>query len=149
EHVTLVSDLDTAMEEGQGAVVLATLHSAKGLEFPHVTIVGMDDGLLPLKFGSGYLSRAEMAEERRLAYVGVTRAQKTLALTRAAQRMMFGRIDRYAPSPFWRNIQESLSVDITRSSGHMGSFGSSAGRSGSTYGNRDRRGGFGGGQGRR
>src|SRR5690606_17158830 len=74
---------------------------------------------------------------------------KTLALTRAAQRMMFGRIDRYAPSPFWRNIQESLSVDITRSSGHMGSFGSSAGRSGSTYGNRDRRGGFGGGQGRR
>src|SRR5690606_8450778 len=125
EHVTLVSDLDTAMEEGQGAVVLATLHSAKGLEFPHVTIVGMDDGLLPLRLGSGCLCRAEMAEERRLAYVGGTRAQTTLALTRAAQRMMFGRIDRYAPSPFWRNIQESLSVDITRASGHMGSFGSS------------------------
>ncbi|MGE4284404.1 MAG: DNA helicase PcrA [Clostridia bacterium] len=87
EQVSLVSDIDNYDEE-QDAVVLMTLHSAKGLEFPIVFLCGMEEGIFP-----GYRSSAseeELEEERRLCYVGITRAQEELNLTHAFQRTLFG-----------------------------------------------------------
>ena len=87
EEVALISDLDS-YDENADSVVMMTLHSAKGLEFPYVFIVGMEDGIFP-----GELSRyneEDMEEERRLCYVGITRAKKELYLSSASTRMMFG-----------------------------------------------------------
>ena len=82
EEVALVADIDS-LDEDQEYVVLMTLHSAKGLEFPRVYLAGMEDGLFP-----GYMSinagdREELEEERRLCYVGITRAEQELTLTSA------------------------------------------------------------------
>jgi DNA helicase-2/ATP-dependent DNA helicase PcrA len=87
EQISLVSDIDNYDEE-QDAVVLMTLHSAKGLEFPIVFLCGMEEGIFP-----GYRSSAdqeELEEERRLCYVGITRAQEQLYITHAFQRTLFG-----------------------------------------------------------
>ncbi|MFR1225773.1 MAG: ATP-dependent helicase, partial [Mediterraneibacter faecis] len=89
EEVALVADIDS-LDEDQEYVVLMTLHSAKGLEFPRVYLAGMEDGLFP-----GYMSinagdREELEEERRLCYVGITRAEQELTLTSARRRMVHG-----------------------------------------------------------
>jgi DNA helicase II / ATP-dependent DNA helicase PcrA len=91
---------------GADAVKLMTLHSAKGLEFPRVYMVGMEEGLLPHKRTIDG-SEAEIAEERRLAYVGVTRAQETLTLTRAASRRKWGKPRKSLPSRFLREMRRS------------------------------------------
>lgn len=105
EHVALITDLEFAEETqgGAGAVRLMTIHAAKGLEFPHVTVVGLEDGILPMG------GPDELAEERRLAYVAITRAEKTLALTRARRRFVFGDVRTSPPSPFLEAVEGTLS----------------------------------------
>lgn len=87
-------------------VSLSTLHAAKGLEFPVVFIVGCEDGLLPFHWGKP--DAAALAEERRLAYVGMTRAKDRLVLSRAAQRHWRGAMHRLDPSPFLAAIEAEL-----------------------------------------
>ena len=87
-------------------VSLLTLHAAKGLEFPVVFIVGLEDGLLPLYWSEP--DEAAMAEERRLFYVGMTRAKDRLILSRARQRHWRGRLHILEPSPFLRDIENEL-----------------------------------------
>jgi DNA helicase-2/ATP-dependent DNA helicase PcrA len=82
---------DSAEDSGPDAVSLMTLHSAKGLEFPRVYLVGMEEGLLPHKRSVESDLEKDIAEERRLAYVGVTRAMDHLTLTRAVSRMKWGK----------------------------------------------------------
>ena len=89
EKVALVADIDN-LEENQDYVVLMTLHSAKGLEFPHVYLVGMEDGLFPSYMTVTSDDPDEMEEERRLMYVGITRAMSLLTLTYAKRRMIRG-----------------------------------------------------------
>lgn len=112
EHIMLVSDLDTVNEADRTTVKLMTVHGAKGLEFPHVTIIGMEDGLMPSRFGSRQMTRADLEEERRLAYVAITRAEQTLALTRARKRFVFGQIEMYPESPFLKDVKHLLSTDV-------------------------------------
>lgn len=111
EEVALVADIDN-LEEESNHVVLMTLHSAKGLEFPYVYMAGMEEGLFP-----SYMSimadnpQEEVEEERRLCYVGITRAQKELTLTAARQRMIRGETQYNQVSRFVREIpQEDLDV---------------------------------------
>ena len=107
EEVALVSDIDN-IDSGDGKVLLMTLHSAKGLEFQRVYIAGMEDGLFP---GMGTISsgeREEMEEERRLAYVGITRAREYLTLTCAKMRMMHGETQFNPVSRFIREIPKEL-----------------------------------------
>ncbi|MHC4870953.1 MAG: ATP-dependent helicase [Planctomycetota bacterium] len=97
EEVALVADVDF-WNDSADAVTLMTIHSAKGLEFNNVFVVGIEDGLLPHK--NSLETPAEIEEERRLLYVAMTRAEKRLYLTTAAQRMQWGRIDVTMPSMF-------------------------------------------------
>lgn len=96
EDVALVADVDQ-WDRSLDAVTLMTLHSAKGLEFPRVYLVGLEANLLPHQNAEG---TAALEEERRLFYVGITRAEKALTITRATQRMMWGKMDFALPSPF-------------------------------------------------
>ena len=105
ESTALVADIDE-WDEGAGAVTLMTLHTAKGLEFPAVFIVGMEDGVFPHMRSLG--EPDELEEERRLAYVGITRAQDRLYLTSAWQRMLFGGSSYNPPSRFLQEIPDSL-----------------------------------------
>ena len=105
EEVALMTDIDNYNEEAD-TVVLMTLHSAKGLEFPVVFIPGMERGIFP-GIQSLY-SASEMEEERRLAYVGNTRAKERLYLTHARTRMLYGSTSHNAPSPFLEEIPEGL-----------------------------------------
>ena len=105
EGITLSSDLDN-MEETEETVTLMTLHSAKGLEFPVVFLVGMEEGIFP-----GYKSigeQKELEEERRLCYVGVTRAKENLFLTNSKQRTTFGSTTHNPPSRFLQEIPKDL-----------------------------------------
>ena len=107
EEVALVSDLDS-MEDEDNRVLLMTLHSAKGLEFPVVYLAGMEDGLFP-----GYMTinsddEADMEEERRLAYVGITRAKQELMITCAKCRMVRGETQYNPVSRFVREIPQGL-----------------------------------------
>ena len=105
EGITLSSDLDN-MEESEESVTLMTLHSAKGLEFPVVFLVGMEEGIFP-----GYKSigeQKELEEERRLCYVGVTRAKENLFLTNSKQRTTFGSTTHNPPSRFLQEIPKEL-----------------------------------------
>lgn len=108
EEVALVSDIDN-LEEERDNIVLMTLHSAKGLEFPYVYICGMEEGIFP-----GYMSihaenpQEEIEEERRLCYVGITRAMKCLSLTAAKQRMLRGETQFNKPSRFIQEIPRYL-----------------------------------------
>lgn len=88
EHISLMSDVDTYDPDANDAVTLMTLHAAKGLEFPEVFLVGMDDGLLP--FSRSLDQEDQLEEERRLCYVGMTRAMHRLHLIRAHTRTLFG-----------------------------------------------------------
>ena len=90
EEVALVADIDS-LEEDQDYVVLMTLHSAKGLEFPHVYLAGMEDGLFPSYMTITGDDPEELEEERRLCYVGITRAEQKLTMTCARKRMVRGR----------------------------------------------------------
>jgi len=104
-EVSLVSDVDTA-EFGRNAVTLMTLHAAKGLEFPVVFITGLEEGLFPL--GGADLERKEMEEERRLMYVGVTRAKQKLYLSWAVTRYRFGELSPSSRSRFLGEIDDAL-----------------------------------------
>jgi DNA helicase-2/ATP-dependent DNA helicase PcrA len=105
ESTALIADIDE-WDEGAGAVTLMTLHTAKGLEFPAVFIVGMEDGVFPHMRSLG--DPEELEEERRLAYVGITRAQDKLYLTSAWQRMLFGGSSYNPPSRFLQEVPEVL-----------------------------------------
>ena len=107
EEISLYTDLEQ-YNEGDDAVVMMTIHSAKGLEFPHVFLVGFEDGLFPGMRAIG--DREEMEEERRLCYVAITRAKKTLTLSHARQRMIYGRTSSALPSRFLKEIPESCIV---------------------------------------
>lgn len=157
EHVALVADADSipnrpASAEGenasaaqiaaeaaeakaQGMVTLMTLHTAKGLEFPVVFLTGMEHGLFPHQ--RALTDEKEMSEERRLAYVGLTRAMERLYLTRSETRTMWGKSQFNPPSPFLEEIPEEL-IEWKRTAGFSG-FGASGmgaygARGGSSYG---------------
>ena len=108
EAVSLVTDMDGDDPE-QSAVTLMTLHSAKGLEFPVVFLLGLDDGVFPHMRSLG--EPDELEEERRLCYVGITRARERLYLVHAWSRMLFGQTSYYPPSRFLDEIPEAL-VDV-------------------------------------
>jgi DNA helicase-2/ATP-dependent DNA helicase PcrA len=104
EEIALYTDLEQ-YNEGDDAAVMMTMHSAKGLEFPHVFLVGFEDGLFPGMRAIG--DAEEMEEERRLCYVAITRAKKTLTISHAQQRMLYGRTNAALPSRFLKEIPES------------------------------------------
>ena len=105
EKITLSSDIDS-MEDKSDLVTMMTLHSAKGLEFPIVFMVGMEEGLLPHQ--RSYDSEAELEEERRLCYVGLTRAEEHLYLTHARSRRLYRDVDYRLPSRFIEEIPPEL-----------------------------------------
>ena len=107
EDITLIADVDNYSQDDD-AVVLMTLHSAKGLEFPYVFIVGMEEGIFPSFKSIVYGGIDEVEEERRLCYVGITRAKKELFLTYAKCRMNQGMTNYNAPSRFLKEIPENL-----------------------------------------
>ena len=107
ENVALVSDID-AMEENNGSVALMTLHSAKGLEFPVVFLAGMEENVFPTRRAKNELTRSAMEEERRLCYVGVTRARQKLYLINAQSRALFGDSSYNRPSRFIEEIPWEL-----------------------------------------
>ncbi len=106
EQISLISDIDSYDTESD-KVVLMTIHSAKGLEFPNVFLVGMEEGIFPGN-QSLYGGNEEIEEERRLAYVAITRAKRKLIITHTAMRMLFGSTNRNLPSRFLREIPEEL-----------------------------------------
>ncbi len=107
EDVALVADIDS-LDESTDYVVLMTLHSAKGLEFPHVYLAGMEDGLFPSYMTITADDPAELEEERRLCYVGITRAEKDLTLTCARKRMVHGETQYKKMSRFLKEIPLEL-----------------------------------------
>ena len=107
EEVALYTDIEE-YNDSDDAAVMMTLHTAKGLEFPHVYMVGLEDGLFPGMRAIGEYE--EMEEERRLCYVGITRAMQTLTITHARQRMLYGRTNAALPSRFLREIPDDLIV---------------------------------------
>ena len=110
EQVALVNDVDS-FEQEESKVTLMTLHAAKGLEFPIVFLCGLEEGLFP--HSRTLMNPDEVEEERRLAYVGITRAEKELFISNATTRTVFGRTSSYLPSRFIDEIPEEL-VDSLR-----------------------------------
>ena len=110
EEVALVADIDTVDPE-QDYVLLMTLHSAKGLEFPRVFMAGMENGIFPSYMSINYGDGSELEEERRLCYVGITRAMKELTMTCARQRMVRGETQYNKVSQFVQEIPRDL-VDL-------------------------------------
>ena len=146
EEIALMTDIDNYNSDNE-SVVMMTLHSAKGLEFPVVFIVGMEEGLFP---GNQVMyDPTEIEEERRLCYVGITRAKEKLYITNARQRMLFGNTSLTRPSRFLNEIPEEL-TDFERNepqqsfysgysggySGNRSSYGSSSYSSGGNYGSK-------------
>ena len=109
ENVSLVSDIDS-MNDGNGAVALMTLHSAKGLEFPVVFMIGMEENIFPTSRARNDMSNHAMEEERRLCYVGMTRAKQKLYLINARQRNIFGNESYNRKSRFIEEIPAELTV---------------------------------------
>lgn len=107
EEIALYTDLEQ-YDETDDTVILMTMHSAKGLEFPNVFLVGFEDGLFPGMRAIG--DTEEMEEERRLCYVAITRAKQNLTITYAKQRMLYGRTSASLPSRFLREIPEEVMV---------------------------------------
>ncbi|MCX6301318.1 MAG: UvrD-helicase domain-containing protein [Bacteroidia bacterium] len=103
-NVALLTDQDNEKEEDRNKVTLMTMHSAKGLEFKHVYIVGMEDTLFPSPLSAG--SSKELEEERRLFYVAITRAEKLATLSYALNRYKWGNLERSNPSRFLREIDQ-------------------------------------------
>ncbi|MGH9230194.1 MAG: UvrD-helicase domain-containing protein, partial [Acidimicrobiales bacterium] len=124
ESISLVSDVDDLDEADQSSVVLMTLHAAKGLEFPVVFIIGLEDGVFPHL--RSLTEPDQLEEERRLAYVGITRARQRLYLTHAWSRTLFGGTQYNPPSRFLDEIPDGLIHDVE---GHR-----RASRSGRGYG---------------
>ncbi len=121
ENLALVSDQDTVPESAE-APTLLTLHAAKGLEYPVVFIIGLDDGILPHMRSLD--DPEEMAEERRLFYVGLTRAKQRLYLVRAEQRSVYGSFQDSIPSRFLKDIPEELVKAKARRGRDLGGFSS-------------------------
>lgn len=113
ENVALVSDVDD-FESSDSKVTLMTLHAAKGLEFPVVFLTGLDEGLFP--HSRTLMDPAQVEEERRLAYVGITRAERQLYVTNVVTRTMYGRISAYMPSRFLAEIPPQFMEDYHRKS---------------------------------
>ena len=111
EDIALISDIDN-YNESADQVVLMTIHSAKGLEFPYVFLIGMEEGVFPSEMSK--YSEADLEEERRLAYVGITRAKKELYISNSVTRMLYGRTQRNEPSRFLREIEPEY-LEETRS----------------------------------
>lgn len=105
EEVALVADVDT-WDDKSNCVTLMTLHSAKGLEFPVVFLTGLEEGLFPLS--RSLMDKEELEEERRLFYVGATRAREKLCLSWAANRMIYGENKRNVPSRFLKEVDEEF-----------------------------------------
>ena len=108
ENVALVTDLDQAEDE-RGYITLMTLHSAKGLEFPNVFMTGLEEGIFPTS--RAQMDDERMEEERRLCYVGITRAQKRLFISRASHRMLYNQVNHNPASRFLGEIPERLLQD--------------------------------------
>ena len=115
--LALIADIDSMDEEekAKGSIILMTMHSAKGLEFPVVFIVGLEENIFP--HSRSLESEEEMEEERRLAYVGITRAEERLYLSCAGSRTIFGRSSYNAPSRFLKEISEEILQQVSRSIG--------------------------------
>ena len=111
EQISLVADADSIPDSTEGVVTLMTLHTAKGLEFPVVFLTGLEDGIFPHQ--RAFSDERELAEERRLAYVGITRARERLYLSRAVTRSAWGQANSYPASRFLDDIPEDL-VDWRR-----------------------------------
>ncbi len=125
EEIALVSDIDS-MDETDDKVTLMTVHSAKGLEFERVFLIGMEEGIFPGQ-QSIFGGTAEIEEERRLAYVAITRAKRQLTVTNATTRMLYGSTGRNMPSRFLKEIpkeycRESAQVDTSFSYGGYQSY---------------------------
>ncbi|PFO01200.1 DNA helicase PcrA [Bacillus sp. AFS076308] len=135
--LALVADIDSLDEDGEkvDSITLMTLHSAKGLEFPVVFLIGMEEGVFP--HSRSLMEEAEMEEERRLAYVGITRAEQTLFLTNAQMRTLYGRTSMNPASRFISEIPEDLIEGVVpeqRTGSSFGSGGRSFGSSGTSFG---------------
>ena len=148
QEVALLTDLDSDDDKDQPKVALMTIHAAKGLEFPTVFVVGLEENIFPSPMSTG--SMRDLEEERRLLYVAITRAEKHCILTCAQNRFRYGRMECDTPSRFIKDIDPSLlrvegNGTVGGASG-LGGFGGSSGRSGYTgFGGRS---GFGGNLGR-
>jgi len=105
EEIALYTDIEQYDAEAE-AVVMMTMHSAKGLEFKHVCLVGFEEGLFPSSRSAG--SREDLEEERRLCYVAITRAKETLAISYARQRMLYGHTTYGRPSQFLAELPQEL-----------------------------------------
>lgn len=132
ERVSLVADADQLPEEGDGVVTLMTLHTAKGLEFPVVFVTGWEDGQFPHMRALG--DPAELSEERRLAYVGLTRARHRLYLSRAVLRSAWGQPVTNPESRFLQEIPQELVEWRREDPGVAGGHAIGAGRGRSGYG---------------
>ncbi|WP_068777513.1 DNA helicase PcrA [Paenibacillus sp. FJAT-26967] len=141
--LALIADIDSMDkdDEPQDSVVLMTMHSAKGLEFPVVFIIGMEEGVFP--HSRANTDNEELEEERRLAYVGITRAEKELFLTCARMRMLFGRTSANPPSRFLKEIPQEL-MEVLASGGGGSTFSGWSRSGGTSFGSRSSSG-FGGG----
>ncbi|MFN8945013.1 MAG: ATP-dependent helicase [Pseudobdellovibrionaceae bacterium] len=133
EEMALVSDLDS-MKENQNAVTMMTLHISKGLEFPFVFIVGLEENLFPSGRSTDESGNEDVEEERRLAYVGMTRAREKLFLTYCRTRKVWGQDQMNAPSRFLQEIDKNLvqfetTVDTPKFFSKYGNMGSAGGTS--------------------
>ena len=126
EDIALISDIDN-YNESADQVVLMTIHSAKGLEFPYVFLIGMEEGVFPSEMSK--YSEADLEEERRLAYVGITRAKKELYISNSVTRMLYGRTQRNESSRFLREIEpeylEETRSPVLEQRSRLGGWGSS------------------------
>ena len=134
QEVALLTDLDSDDDKDQPKVALMTIHAAKGLEFPTVFVVGLEENIFPSPMSTG--SMRDLEEERRLLYVAITRAEKHCFLTCAQNRFRYGRMECDTPSRFIKDIDPSLlrvegNGTVGGASG-LGGFGGSSGRSGYT-----------------
>jgi DNA helicase-2/ATP-dependent DNA helicase PcrA len=142
--LALVADIDSLDDDGEKAdtITLMTLHSAKGLEFPVVFLIGLEEGVFP--HSRSLMDEAEMEEERRLAYVGITRAEQSLFITNAQMRTLFGRTNMNPASRFIAEIPQDLiegveteqqtSRPFNAGGRSFGSSGASFGSSGTSFG---------------
>ncbi|MBT6143541.1 DNA helicase PcrA [bacterium] len=105
EEMALISDIDQ-MPDSQNSVTLMTLHAAKGLEFPHVFLIGLEEGIFP--HSRSLMDPQQLEEERRLMYVGITRAEQSLCVTYARSRLFFGEMQANAPSQFLQELPKEI-----------------------------------------